>query len=59
MGTTNLVTEKDRKYNMIRRMVRSMTNHHWSVLETLDEYDIPESERAMYIETIGNEFIVT
>ncbi len=57
MGTTKDQQSLPQNYITIRRMVRSMTNHHWSIRETLDEYDIPEEDRQMYIETIGSEFL--
>ena len=47
MGTTKDQHDLSQNDITIRRMVRSMTNHHWSIHETLDEYDIPEEERDM------------
>ena len=57
MGTTKANTDLSQNDITIRRMVRSMTNHHWSIREALDEYDIPEDERQMYMETIGSRFL--
>ncbi|AOZ96122.1 hypothetical protein SAMN02745247_01201 [Butyrivibrio hungatei DSM 14810] len=33
---------------IIRSILRSMANEHWSVQEALDEYDIPEFLREDY-----------
>ncbi len=33
---------------VIRNILRSMINEHWSVAEALDEYDIPEDMRDEY-----------
>jgi len=33
---------------IIRSILRSMANEHWSVAEALDEYDIPEDLRDEY-----------
>lgn len=33
---------------IIRNILRSMINEHWSVSEALDEYDIPEDLREEY-----------
>jgi hypothetical protein len=35
-------------YSVIRNILRSMVNEHWSVSEALDEYDIPEELREEY-----------
>ena len=34
--------------SVIRNILRSMINEHWSVTEALDEYDIPEELRDEY-----------
>ena len=34
--------------HIIRNILRSMANEHWSVAEALDEYDIPECLRDEY-----------
>ena len=34
--------------SVIRNILRSMINEHWSVTEALDEYDVPESLRDEY-----------
>ena len=34
--------------SVIRNILRSMANEHWSVAEALDEYDIPECLRDEY-----------
>jgi hypothetical protein len=33
---------------VIRNILRSMANEHWSVAEALDEYDVPEELREEY-----------
>lgn len=42
---------------VIRNILRSMANEHWSVAEALDEYDIPEDKRAEYEAQIEECFI--
>lgn len=42
---------------VIRNILRSMANEHWSVAEALDEYDIPEELRADYEAQIEECFI--
>ena len=34
--------------SIIRNILRSMSNEHWSVSEALDEYDIPDYLREEY-----------
>ncbi len=46
-------------YSLIRNMLRSIGRQHWSVLEAMDEYDIPEDQRDIYMETIAEEFFVS
>ena len=42
---------------VIRNILRSMTNEHWSVAEALDEYDIPEELRREYEAQIEECFV--
>ena len=42
---------------VIRNMVRSMRNEHWSVAEALDEYDVPECLREEYEALIEKCFV--
>ena len=42
---------------VIRNILRSMTNEHWSVAEALDEYDIPEDQRPEYEAQIEECFV--
>jgi hypothetical protein len=46
-------------YSLIRSMMRSIGSQHWSVAKAMDEYDIPESQRDIYMETIAEEFFVS
>ncbi|WP_026669877.1 hypothetical protein [Butyrivibrio sp. AE3006] len=46
-------------YSIIRNMIRSIGRQHWSVAEAMDEYDIPEDQREIYMETIAEEFFVS
>ena len=46
-------------YSIIRNMIRSIGRQHWSVAEAMDEYDIPEDQRDIYMETIAEEFFVS
>ena len=43
--------------SVIRNILRSMINEHWSVTEALDEYDIPKSLREEYEALIEKCFI--
>ncbi len=42
---------------VIRNILRSMKNEHWSVSEALDEYDIPEDQRDEYEAQIEECFV--
>ncbi|MBR4667656.1 MAG: hypothetical protein IKO76_02730 [Butyrivibrio sp.] len=42
---------------VIRNILRSMTNEHWSVAEALDEYDIPQDKRGEYETKIEECFV--
>ena len=42
---------------IIRSILRSMANEHWSVAEALDEYDIPEELRDEYEALIEDCFV--
>lgn len=46
-------------YSLIRNMMRSIGNQHWSVLKAMDEYDVPEDKRDLYMEKIAEEFFVS
>ena len=52
-------SDKIINYSLIRNMLRSIGTQHWSVLEAMDEYDIPEDQRDIYMETIAEEFFVS
>ncbi|MDC7294027.1 MULTISPECIES: hypothetical protein [unclassified Butyrivibrio] len=43
--------------HVIRNILRSMANEHWSVAEALDEYDIPEELREEYEARIEECFV--
>ena len=43
--------------SVIRNILRSMINEHWSVTEALDEYDVPEYLRDEYEALIEKCFI--
>ena len=43
--------------HIIRSILRSMINEHWSVAEALDEYDIPEELRDEYEALIEQSFL--
>ena len=45
---TNAATLEALDSGIIRNILRSMANQHWSVAEALDEYDIPEELRPEY-----------
>jgi hypothetical protein len=45
---TNVASIEALDFTVIRSMLRSMINEHWSVAEALDEYDIPEELRDEY-----------
>lgn len=42
---------------VIRNILRSMANEHWSVAEALDEYDIPQQLRSEYEAQIEECFV--
>lgn len=42
---------------IIRSILRSMANEHWSVAEALDEYDIPGDLRDSYEAQIAEYFV--
>ena len=42
---------------VIRNILRSMANQHWSIAEALDEYDIPEQLRSEYAAQIEECFV--
>ncbi|MCR5404609.1 MAG: hypothetical protein K6E91_12445 [Butyrivibrio sp.] len=43
--------------SVIRNILRSMVNEHWSVAEALDEYDVPQYLRSEYESLIEKCFI--
>ncbi len=45
---TTVATMEALDLSVIRNILRSMINEHWSVAEALDEYDIPEELRDEY-----------
>ena len=45
---SNVADIKALDSRVIRNILRSMANQHWSVAEALDEYDIPEQLRGEY-----------
>jgi hypothetical protein len=46
-------------YTLIRHMLRSIGNNHWSVSKAMDEYDVPTDQRDIYMETIADKFFVS
>lgn len=46
-------------YSLIRHMLRSIGINHWSVSKAMDEYDVPEEQREIYMETIADKFFVS
>ncbi|WP_026497430.1 hypothetical protein [Butyrivibrio sp. WCD2001] len=46
-------------YTLIRHMLRSIGINHWSVSKAMDEYDVPEDQRDIYMETIADKFFVS
>ena len=42
---------------VIRNILRSMINEHWSVAEALDEYDVPDYLREEYEALIEKCFV--
>jgi len=54
---TNVATMEALDFSIIRNILRSMVNEHWSVAEALDEYDIPENLRKEYEARIEQCFI--
>lgn len=54
---SNVVTLEASDMRVIRSILRSMANQHWSVQEALDEYDIPEFLREDYEAQIEKCFI--
>lgn len=51
--------EKLIDYTLIRHMLRSIGNNHWSVSKAMDEYDVPTEQRDIYMETIADQFFVS
>jgi hypothetical protein len=54
---TNAATLEALDSHIIRNILRSMANEHWSVAEALDEYDIPEELREEYEARIEECFV--
>lgn len=46
-------------YSLIRSMLRSIGSQHWSVAKAMDEYDVPEDKREIYMDTIADKFFVS
>ncbi len=59
MNLYNSQKENIIDYSLIRSMLRSIGSQHWSVLKAMDEYDIPEDKRDIYMDTIADEFFVS
>ncbi|WP_029321591.1 hypothetical protein [Butyrivibrio sp. AE3004] len=57
--TTDLQNDNIIDYTLIRHMLRSIGNNHWSVSKAMDEYDVPTEQRDMYMETIADKFFVS
>ena len=57
MGTTRAQGTENVREVMVRRMVRAMTNQHWSAREAMEEYDIPDEERDSIMDLISAEFL--
>jgi hypothetical protein len=54
---TNVAAMEALDRGVIRNILRSMANEHWSVAEALDEYDIPEELRDEYEALIEDCFV--
>ena len=54
---TGAITMEAQDQKVIRSILRSMINEHWSVKEALDEYDIPDYLREEYENQIERCFI--
>ncbi len=54
---TSILSMEALDMSVIRNILRSMINEHWSVAEALDEYDIPEDLRSEYAARIESCFI--
>ncbi|WP_155840040.1 hypothetical protein [Butyrivibrio sp. MC2021] len=54
---TNVAALEALDRGVIRNILRSMANEHWSVAEALDEYDIPEELRDEYEALIEDCFV--
>jgi hypothetical protein len=54
---TNVAEIEAPDSRVIRNILRSMINEHWSVAEALDEYDIPVEKRKEYESQIEECFI--
>ena len=57
MKMNSVATMEALDSHIIRSILRSMINEHWSVSEALDEYDIPEDQRAEYEAQIEECFV--
>ena len=54
---TNIAAVAALDSRVIRNILRSMINEHWSVSEALDEYDIPDYLREEYESKIAQCFM--
>lgn len=54
---TNIAAVKALDSRVIRNILRSMINEHWSISEALDEYDIPDYLRDEYESKIAQCFM--
>ena len=57
MIMNNAATLEASDSHVIRSILRSMVNEHWSVAEALDEYDIPGDLRDSYEAQIAEYFV--
>ena len=57
MIMNNAATIEASDSRVIRSILRSMVNEHWSVAEALDEYDIPGDLRDSYEAQIAEYFV--
>ena len=57
MKMNSVATMEALDSHIIRSILRSMINEHWSVSEALDEYDIPEELRPQYESQIEDCFV--
>ena len=54
---TGVLSMEEKDIRVIRSILRSMINQHWSVEQALDEYDVPDYLRDEYVAQIERCFI--